>query len=358
MAENHKITIGIVNFDGRSYLPGLRNAVRALRGPVGEVLIADDRSRDEGPSWISEHWPEARLLVMERRGGPGPCRNRLLREARNPWVLLLDNDALPREDCLLRLLEAREARPSACVVQARVLDKESGLVHYDGGGMHYAGVPIPRNLHVPLRQLRGEEAPSWIPSRTFQAVCLLVERGKVLDCDGGFDPAFFFYYEDSDLAHRLLLRGEEILGAPRALCDHLEGTKGLSQRGRAYPVRRLRLHARNRVWLLVKCWRLRTLVLALPGILLYDLAFFVLACLRGHPLAWCLGKLEALRGLPRVLAARRAVQRDRRRRDRDLLSADPIPFLPQFRKGPAAFPLRVLNGLLRFWWVLVRPFAG
>ena len=52
---------------------------------------------------------------------------------------------------------------------------------------------------------------------------------------GGFDPAYFAYYEDVDLGWRLWASGQRVLAAPRAVVHHRSGATsellGLYRRG-------------------------------------------------------------------------------------------------------------------------------
>ena len=67
-------------------------------------------------------------------------------------------------------------------------------------------------------------------------------RAALLDV-GFFDPAFFMYLEDADLAWRLRLRGWETIVAPQAAVRHIySGTAGFGSARKAYYL------ARNRWW--------------------------------------------------------------------------------------------------------------
>ncbi|MEQ8764861.1 MAG: glycosyltransferase family 2 protein [Planctomycetota bacterium] len=349
------ITVAITNFNGERYLPDLLDAVAALTPPPEAVLLVDDRSTDRSLEIVRAHALEVRVLEQEVNAGPGPARNRALDEASTPWVLQLDNDTFPRPDCLAELAAVLEAHPQAAAVQARaVLRHDPKTVHYDGAYLHYAGIPIVRNFHRPLEGLPTEPAPI----DSFQGLALLLDREKVLAA-GGYDPRFFFYAEDSDLAHRLRLAGNELWLAPRAIALHGEGTEGLSQRGDSYPSRRIFYLSRNRWILILKAYRWRTLVLALPGIALYELAWLVLAGMRGGLGAWLRARWDLLRQLGGVLEDRRRVQAARVLSDREILRADDVVFLPHLSEGSwQATAQRWLNASMRLWWSCIRRWVG
>jgi hypothetical protein len=118
-------------------------------------------------------------------------------------------------------------------------------------------------------------------------------------------------------------------------------------------------HSRNRWLFLAKDYRVRTLVVAAPGLLLYEVVWFGFAVLSGGIAAWIRGKAAFFRLLPGALKARREFQRARSVPDRALLVGGPLTVTPAV--GGSAWKRAVLGGLdllLRAWWGIVRPLAG
>jgi GT2 family glycosyltransferase len=192
------------------------------------------------------------------------------------------------------------------------------------------------------------------------ALCFLADRQRFLDV-GGFNPALFILFEDTDLALRLRLRGHQIYLDPQAKVLHGSGTKGTSFRDPRgpYPARRVFLHSRNRWLVLLTSLRLRTLLVLLPAQLCYGLVQFVFATVKLHPLAWFSGKLSQLRWLPRVPAWRRAAQAGRKVSDRDLLVGEALTLNPGLaERGVGAFLHRCLSAFLSGYWKLLRGLCG
>jgi GT2 family glycosyltransferase len=360
MGNQVGVSIGIVNYNGLRHLPPLQKAVKALKGEYDEILILDNASTDSSREWLQDHWPEAKVLFLEKNEGPGPARNALMEASKGGLLLLMDNDARPQPEVLQELCRVRELAGNPAVVQSRVVFADDPhRIHYDGAFLHYVGLPLLRNFHESI----AEAELSFAEVDSFQAVCLLVDP-KVLLSLGGFCPLFFFYFEDSDLAHRLRILGERIVVAERALTLHGDGTAGLSQRGEAYSRKRIYLHSRNRLLLVFKNYRLRSILLCGPGAIPFELAHFALACKKGHPWSWFRGRLALLGLLPAILQSRKdlarlAKERGVRTPDREILRAGPFTFLPSLREGSLSRRLEaVLSALCSFWWRLVSPFLG
>jgi GT2 family glycosyltransferase len=175
---------------------------------------------------------------------------------------------------------------------------------------------------------------------------------------GGYDERYFILFEDLDLSYRLRSAGQKIVSVEGVVVHHRAGTPGVSFReGAHYPRSRVYYHSRNRWQLLLKCWSWRALVLAAPGLLLYELVTLLFATLHGHPLAWARGKWQLLGVLPGLWRDRREIQRSRTVRDRELLVAGPLTVTPDAARGLKGRALAGLQVVLGGWWRLVRPLA-
>lgn len=350
------VSVVVCNYQGARYLDELLDSLGRLRGVVDEVLVVDNASTDDGRALVERRGGRVRWVEMGRNDGPCPARNAGMRAARNRWVLALDNDAVCTPDMLERLCAAAAARPDAAIVQPRsVFASEPERVHYDGGAFHYVGLIALRNFYQPIAQAAGQGV---VDVDCAVAVALLVDRDALLDL-GGYDETMFILFEDLDLSYRLRASGRAILSVEDALVLHKGGTPGISFRdGPSYPRSRVFYHSRNRWTYLAKCLRTRTLVVAAPGILLYELVWFAFALVQGAGADWFRGKARflALRGHVRAERARFAARRTVR--DRDLLVGGPLTITPALARGPRGWILGALDLALRAWWALVRPLAG
>lgn len=73
-----------------------------------EILVVDDASTDETPALVErlakEH-PDIRLIRLAKNSGPGPARNRAIKEARGEYVAILDTDDAFKVGRLSHLLD-------------------------------------------------------------------------------------------------------------------------------------------------------------------------------------------------------------------------------------------------------------
>jgi len=351
------ISVVVVNFDGAQHLPHCLESVFAQTLVPDEVLLVDNASKDGSERAACDRYPSLRLIRLASNEGPCPARNAGLAAARNPWVLLLDNDAVLLPETLELLARAAELHPSAAVLQPRsVFASEPSRVHYDGGSLHYVGLFSLRNFYVPLAEAAGK---GTLEVGGAVSVALLVRREPLLAL-GGFDPAFFILFEDLDLSLRLRAAGHAIFSVEDALVHHRGGTQGISFRsGPDYPSSRAFFHARNRWFVLLKNYSWSTLIASLPGFAIYELVWFCFALSNGSLIAHLRGKWAFLRALPTTLRSRRSVQRSRLIPDRELLVGGPLTITPGLKSsGLRGLVLAALDRSLTLWWRVARRFAG
>jgi GT2 family glycosyltransferase len=231
------------------------------------------------------------------------------------------------------------------------------VVQADGAAIHFLGTMILRHGYQPVATTTTERS---VVGGCIGA-CMLVDRVEVLAA-GGFEELYFFYFEDLEFSLRLRAMGHRFLCEPHAevLHERGAGTPGLSFRGAgAYPLRRARLTMRNRLLTILIHYRLRTLLLLLPALLLYEIATLCVAARRGWLRPWAEAWLWQIRN-GRVIAARRRRMRDLRREpDRNLLVGGRLPLAPGVMDKPLE---RRLVGLLSCifdgYWCLARRWVG
>jgi GT2 family glycosyltransferase len=346
------VSVVVVNWNGEAYLAECLDAVASLRGDVAEVLVVDNASTDRSLAILAERYSKVRIVRMESNAGPARARNAGMRAAANRWILALDNDAVVRPDTLEKLAAAAREEGVAIAQPRSVFHGEPGRVHYDGGAAHYAGLISLRNFYRPLADSEGS---GTVEVGCAVAVALLLDRDAILAA-GGYDEAYFILFEDLDLSYRLRALGHRILSVEDAVVLHKGGTSGLSYReGPAYPASRVFYHSRNRWLFLAKDYRAWTLVVALPGLVLYEIAWLGFAIASGGLGAWIRGKLGFLRSLPPLLRERRAFQSRRCCGDRALLVGGPLTVTPAIgASGSRRALLRALDRLLSSWWRIAR----
>lgn len=348
------VSVIVVNHNGADYLGSCLEAI--YRAEPAEVLLVDSGSSDGAHLAARDRWP-LRLLELDGNLGPSAARNLGMREATHDFVVLIDNDVEVKPGCLEGLVGALRADEGLALVQARsVLGDDEGVVHYDGGRFHFAGLIALRNWYVPQSEAVAASGADLRDSDVAVSLCCAGRRALLLEA-GGFDESMFILFEDLALSYALKMRGHRVAVDARVPCIHKGGTKGLSTRGKdgGYAANRSFLHSRNRWIFLLTHYRKRALLLFAPGFVIYGIVHLAFVIAKGHLGAWCRGK-AALWSMRAQLRARRAVvQRGRALGDGRLLAAPALTVNPGLAEGGLrALVRRGLDLALRACFVCVR----
>jgi len=306
---------------------------------------------------VRERFPRTRIVELGENRGPSAARNAGLREAESELVLLVDDDLYVKEDAVEILVRAfRQERPAVVCPRIRLLP-ERDTVQADGADAHFIGTMTLRNGFRDVK----EAPPVRCEVGACGSGCMLVDRAAALAA-GGFDELYFFYFEDLEFSLRLRALGHRIVVEPAAetFHDRGEGTPGLAFRGgRSYPERRAYLSMRNRLFTILIHYRLRTIVLLMPALFVYEAAALAVVLKRGWGRQWAKAWGWQLRNRSAVRERRRRVQSRRVRRDRELLSGGQLPVAREFlRSGAERTAFRTLSALLDGYWSLARRWIG
>lgn len=164
--------------------------------------------------------------------GYGGGNNLALRSATERFILVLNPDVIVEPDALKRGLSALETDPTCAMVTPRALAA-------DGSDLHL-GHAYPSILALAGRAIHGlqrfervrksmasyelrDQDLSCSHDRTICASgCFMLMRDETWRASGGFDPAFFLYFEDYDFSLRLASYGH-IRYLPDVRLVHLGG---------------------------------------------------------------------------------------------------------------------------------------
>jgi GT2 family glycosyltransferase len=224
-----RLSVVIVNYlhwrDTAHLVRQLRTAA-CLRQGQAEVVVVDNHSPADAVVPRLRRLPELSLRRWRRNRGFARAVNEGCRLSQGEWLLLLNPDMTLPEGFLDEVL-ARADRLVAEEPTAGIAG--FGLRNPDGGrqlstgrfptlARSLAGLLLPRwrRKYAVPRPARpgGRGRVDWVTG-----CCLLVRRACWSEL-GGFDPAFFLYYEDVDLCRRARERGWTVWYEPTPSAVH------------------------------------------------------------------------------------------------------------------------------------------
>ena len=182
-----------------------------------------------------------KVVALDRNRGFTGGNEAGVREASGDVLVFLNNDMRVEPDCLRELVGALDADCSCA--GARVLSWDGRAIDFIRGSLNFEGRGFQDSYGLPNLPELATPADTFFPNGGAFAV-----TRDAYHRAGGFDPAFFAYYDDVDLGWRLRLTGTSIRVVGRAVVYHRHGATSRTQpRGQ-----KRFLMDRNALWTLMK----------------------------------------------------------------------------------------------------------
>jgi GT2 family glycosyltransferase len=294
------LTVAVLSYDGRHLLESIMPSLARQSFRDFEVVIVDNGSRDDTLAWLGEHWPQAQIVSLPDNIGVTAALNVCARAGSGDLVGLFNNDLELDPACLGELVGALREHPEAGWAGAKLRDFQQRDV-IDGAGDVFTWAATGGRRGHGERDVGQYDEPRAIFGACGGAA---LYRRKALEQVGDFDEDFFAFYEDVDWNLRAQLAGLSCRYVPTAVVYHMGSAtigRGLSDFTRYHLWR-------NTLWIVAKDLPASSLVRHAPHLLLGQLVNLAVA-VRDRKLAiWLRVWRDALRGLPRALRKRRAVQ--------------------------------------------------
>jgi GT2 family glycosyltransferase len=302
-ADRPPVTAIVLNYNGAELLDVVMPSLERQTYPHLDVLVVDNGSTDGSAAKVRERWPRARVLEIPENVGVARALNEGVMESDAELIALLNNDIELEPRWIEELVAALLQHPEAASASGKLLrfDRRD-VIDAAGDGMRWSSAAFNRGAGEP------DTGQFDRPEPVFSACAgAALYRRAAFEDVGPFDEDFFAYLEDIDWSLRAQLRGYASRYAPAAIAYHMRGatTGGARHRYRV-------LQRRNQIWLVLKNYPLGALVRRLPGIVLLNLGLALQDAREGALRSTLRGWWAAFRGLPGVLAKRRAIQKGRR----------------------------------------------
>ena len=318
------VTIIIVNWNGRTYLPDCLDSLAGQSFRDFEVVLVDNGSMDESVAFVKEHYPWVKLVTLNENTGFSSGNNHGLEHADGSYIVTLNNDTRADPDWLQIMVETAETNPDVGMVGCRICSfDDPDIIDSIGMGICRDGMSRGRFRNRRWSSLKMREVEDIL----FPSACAALYRRAMIDEIGFFDDDFFAYAEDSDLGLRARLAGWKAVSATRAVVFHK-----YSRSSGSFSPLKVYLVERNHYWVVLKNFP-PGLVFTLPlfSILRYLEQVRSVIAGRGSgdefrsseskfELLKSLVKaiFDSLRGIPKMLRKRRQVMRISRISKRDL----------------------------------------
>lgn len=283
-----EVTIVIPNYNGKHFMKPCLDSLACQTFTDFKVLVVDNASTDGSPDYMKEHYPDIEVIALDKNYGFSRAVNEGIRHADTPYVILLNNDTTVDAHYVGELVRAIRRSPRIFSVSSKMVQMyHPDLIDSAGDLYTLIGWGICRGSGRPVTNYTE-------PSVIFTACAgAAIYRRSVFDKIGYFDENHFAYLEDIDIGYRARIYGYRNIYSPTALVYHV----GSGTSGSKYNSFKVKLSARNSVWLNYKNMPLLQLILNFIPLLLGYLVKYLFFCKIGFGTDYKNGIKEGIHGL-------------------------------------------------------------
>jgi GT2 family glycosyltransferase len=356
-----------------------------------KIFIVDNATTAASFTYLSKKVPEAELVLNKSNDGFAKGNNdgiKLALAQNFDYVFLLNEDTVIEQNCISELVkvfenenwipdQVRDDKREVGAVQARmVLFSDKSKINSLGNTTHFLGfgycdgynqsitnyelqITKKESCHSGAKRSEAiesqddhtnDEMLSLRSSMTDKDICYpsgaaVMFRSSVLKEIGLFDEEMWMYNEDQDLGWRVWLAGYKCVLAWDAVVYHkYEFSRSITK---------YYWMDRNRIVVMLKNYRLGTLLLIFPAFLVMELGLILFATKGG----WLKEKLKVWqyflhwRTWQCIIKSRRTTQVLRKVKDRDIIAMFSGKIWYQEIDD---VKLRLVNPIFNFYWKIVR----
>ncbi|NND71268.1 MAG: glycosyltransferase family 2 protein [Rhodothermales bacterium] len=221
-----RVSIIIVTWNGLELLKRCLPSVVATDYPNLEIIISDNNSSDGSSEWVTESFPDIKVLRHPQNYAFCRGNNEGIKVATGDIVVLLNNDVEVPPDWLNPIVESFEADLSIGAIQPKLLQMEN-RDHFEysggaGGHLDRFGYPFTRGrvfftMEMDNGQYDETQDIFWASGAA------LALRRTAIDTVGLLDENFVLHMEEIDLCWRLQRAGYRIQCNTASVVYHIGG---------------------------------------------------------------------------------------------------------------------------------------
>jgi len=205
----------------------IRSAIDACQGIMYEQIVIDNASTDQTVALIKKNLPNVRLIENKENAGFGAANNQGVKISRGEFVLFLNPDMRLESGSLLKILQWMREKKDVGIVSCKLIDAD-GKFNWEAGPRRFPKVweqvclllklphIFPSLLNNYLMKDFNPDLEQGVDS--VRGSFMLVRRELIDKLGWGFDPRYFFWFEDVDLCREAKRLGFKVVYTPIISC--------------------------------------------------------------------------------------------------------------------------------------------
>ncbi|MBI2644964.1 glycosyltransferase family 2 protein [Candidatus Uhrbacteria bacterium] len=356
MPPEKKIAIVTPTFNGIKDIPEFLSSLQATTDlSIVQLVIVDNHSQDKTVQYIQQRLPSAHIIQNTENKGFVACNQGMQYALDNgaEYVYLANQDLMFGEQWYQPLIHAMSMDKTIAAAQSKMMmHPDRDTINSCGNALHFLGF----GYMLGSGKKDTEYPCNRITDVAYCSGAAVMYSTKALAHVGMFDESFFMYHEDSDLCWRFLLSGYRCVVVPESRVFHrYEFSRS---------IQKFYFIERNRISILLKHYRLCTLILLFPIFLFWECGMLCYSMLAGICFKKSLGFKEkiaayayffSVKNMKAIMRERKKVQALRTISDKEATKLFTAKIIFQDIENPLI--LYIANPISTAYWRAVRFFV-
>lgn len=219
-----EITISIVTYNNIDTISRcIQSIYRYSMRPGMHFFVIDNGSKDGTREWIRENHPDIRLIENTVNVGFGNAHNQLLPFLEDGYCFVVNPDIELEKDVIGPIVSYMERNPDIHMITPEIQNPDGSIQHLpkcDPTLRYLLVSKLPMFHYLRRRYTRQNEALKAPTDIEFCTGCFFCIRSHTYVEVGGFEKAYFMYFEDADLSRKVRTKGEHICYYPLVSVQH------------------------------------------------------------------------------------------------------------------------------------------
>ena len=227
MFENDLVSVTIVTYDSGRFIRRCLESVLEQRDVPVEVIVIDNASTDGTTDILERFEDRCTVVYNEENIGFAAAQNQAIALSSGGWVLTINPDVLLLPNFISSLMGAARLDSSVGTVCGKLMMMDASFQIPDQQVVDSTGIYFtPMLRHFDRGCLESDNGHfrsyEFVFGATAAAACYRREMIEDVSVEGEFfDPDFFTYREDADVAWRAQLLGWKCVYVPHAFGYHV-----------------------------------------------------------------------------------------------------------------------------------------
>lgn len=225
--KSASLAVIILNWNGKQWLEQFLPSVLQHNSYEGSVIyVADNASTDDSVEYVSNNFPEVRLLLNNENNGYAGGYNFAINQVQEEYICLLNSDIEVTSNWIEPIMNMFLDNPQIGAIQPKIRSfYQKDYFEYAGaagGFIDWLGYPCTRGRIFDQAEIDEGQYNDSCEIFWASGACLFVNRAKYLEA-GALDTSLFAHQEEIDLCWRMKNLGYRIYYNANSMVYHVGG---------------------------------------------------------------------------------------------------------------------------------------